>query len=165
MEAVVTCKKVAATTSATTSCRKKRVWILLFLGFSSDLWCLHASWFDKKKGHQKGLDPSGLEKSHSEAVVVSWMREIIGCIFSSMLRSMEIPIGVLIAPWTPWMLALESAEKNLQFSFVTHTDEKLVWDQNETQSLLIKGTKISFRQGSYLGFFILRVTAFLLLIF
>lgn len=48
------------------------------------------------------------------------------------------------------MLALESAEKNLQFNFIAHTDGKLLWDQNETQWLLIKGTKISFMQGSYL---------------
>ena len=97
MGAVVTCREGVVTTSAATSCRQKRVWMLLFVGFISDLSCLHAS--RPEKSHQKGLEPSDLEKSRSEAVVLPWKREIIVCVFSTTPRSVQIPIQVSISTW------------------------------------------------------------------
>lgn len=73
----------------------------------------------KKKGlSSKGAGSFRLKTTDSEAVVLPWMREVTGCSFSSTLRSMETPIRVSISPWTPWILALKSAEKNLHFSFI-----------------------------------------------
>lgn len=59
------------------------------------------------------MEPSDLEKSHSEAVVLPQVREIIMCILNTTPKSMEIPIRISSSTWTPWLLALESAQKNL----------------------------------------------------